>query len=43
MSTLFLEPITIEAPPSSEKQTLPLKHEAPFHEMMPRKSTINDI
>ena len=25
-----------------EKQTPPLKHEAPFHEMIPRKSTINN-
>ena len=29
-------------PPPSEKQTLPLKHETPFHEMIPRKSTINN-
>ena len=30
---------------SSEKQTpfpLPLKHEAPFHDMIPRKSTVNN-
>ena len=25
-----------------EKQTPPLKHEAPFHEMIPRKSTVNN-
>ena len=30
-------------PAPSEKQTLPLKREAPFHEMIPRKSTINNI
>ena len=29
-------------PPPSEKQTPPLKREAPFHEMIPRKSTINN-
>ena len=28
--------------PLSEKQTLPLKREAPFHKMIPRKSTINN-
>ena len=28
--------------PSFEKETFPLKHEAPFHEMIPRKSTINN-
>ena len=30
-------------PAPSEKQTLPLKREAPFHEMIPRKSTIYNI
>ena len=28
--------------PPSEKQTPPLKRKAPFHEMIPRKSTINN-
>ena len=30
-------------PPQSEKQTPPLKREATFHEMVPRKSTINNL
>ena len=34
-------PLKNEAPPS-EKQPLPLKHETPFHKMIPRKSTINN-
>ena len=29
-------------PPTSEKQLPPLKHETPFPEMIPRKSTINN-
>ena len=37
-------PLKNEPPPQSEKQTPlpPLKREAPFHEMIPRKSTINN-
>ena len=40
-------PIKTEAPhlkmkPPSEKQLPPLKREAPFHEMIPRKNTINN-
>ena len=36
-------PLKNEAPPPSEKQPLhPLKCEAPFHEVIPRKSTINN-
>ena len=34
-------PLKNEAPPS-EKQAPPLKHERPFYEMIPRKSTINN-
>ena len=35
-------PLKNEASPTSEKQTHPLKHELPFHEMIPRKTTINN-
>ena len=28
--------------PPSEKQPPPLKHDTPFYEMIPRKSTINN-
>ena len=34
-------PLKNEVPPS-EKQIPPLKCEAPFHEMIPRKNTINN-
>ena len=31
-----------EGPPSEKTIPLPLKREAPFHEMIPRKGTINN-
>ena len=34
--------LKIKSPPPSEKQPPPLKRQVPFHEVIPRKSTIND-
>ena len=36
-----IPPIKNEVPPSEKQPSLPLKREAPFHEMIPRKITIN--
>ena len=35
-------PLKNKAPPPSEKRPPPLKREALFHEMIPRKSAINN-